>query len=89
MKRLFTILLIFTAITYILPVKEVLAYKYEISMTDVEDVKSEKNKKECFFITFTEKFVHGTNKPVLSAHQDAGYIPEPVHSIETPPPDFI
>ena len=89
MKKVFSILLIFITIIYILPVKQTLAGTHTVSITDTDEEKNENNKKECWLFSFTDKFVVLSTFFVALPKQGTGKIPVLIHTVETPPPDLV
>jgi uncharacterized protein YxeA len=91
MKIILYILLLLITGIYILPVKGHLGKDAVVCTTDMDTEKEENNKKEkekeLFSYTASYHFKNSFN---YNMYGHLSYcIPVPLHTVETPPPDFV
>jgi hypothetical protein len=88
MKIVLSILLLLITCIYILPVKEHFNNSTVVCTTDMDTEKEENNKKEKELISYSSSY-HFKNAfdRNIYGHLSCS-IPVPLHTVETPPPDF-
>jgi hypothetical protein len=88
MKRIISILLLLAMIIYILPVKQSIVDSIGITMCDIDDEKSETDKKLISILSFNDTVPVNCCASCSASKYHFGNLHELLHQVETPPPDF-
>lgn len=91
MKIGLSILLLLITAVYILPVKQYCIGEAVVCTTDMDNEKEENNKKEKEKELFSHIAAYHFKNPFhFNTYGHLAYsIPVPLHTVETPPPDFV